>query len=163
MAWCPITNLQEANLSYEWNMGQFASAGTRASATWTSAYSADLAKAWPKYLNRPGLRDQHGRRLELTESSSGTYLAGSYYDHLIEVITTSLNHFLREVRSTEAVWQDGGWPYGVSDRIPCADTRVPPTPRPLGHRQSQRSAAPPLGRAARVMQADLVTRSVAHR
>ena len=37
MAWCPITSLHEANLSYEWNMGQFASTDTRASGTWTSA------------------------------------------------------------------------------------------------------------------------------
>jgi hypothetical protein len=80
MAWCPITSLHEANLSYEWNMGQFASTDTRAAGTWTSAYSNDLAHAWPKYVNRLGLRDEHGRRLELTESSTGVYLAGSYYD-----------------------------------------------------------------------------------
>jgi hypothetical protein len=110
MAWCPITNLQEANLSYEWNMGQFASTGTRASGTWTSAYSADLAKAWPKYLNRLGLRDEHGRRLELTESSSGTYLAGSYYDHLIEVITTSLNNFLSDNTFPYTITTQGGPP-----------------------------------------------------
>ncbi|HUO37592.1 MAG TPA: hypothetical protein VMU34_07045 [Mycobacterium sp.] len=94
MAWCPITSLHEANLSYEWNMGQFASTGTRASGTWTSAYSTDLAKAWASYLNHLGLRDHQGKRLELTESSSGNYLAGSYYDYLISVITTSLNNFL---------------------------------------------------------------------
>ncbi|MFC8512140.1 esterase [Streptomyces sp. NPDC057257] len=110
MAWCPITNLQEANLSYEWNMGQFASTGTRASGTWTSAYSADLAKAWPKYVNRLGLRDEHGRRLELTESSSGTYLAGSYYDHLIGVITTSLNNFLADNTFPYTITTQGGPP-----------------------------------------------------
>ncbi|WP_329243702.1 esterase [Streptomyces sp. NBC_01478] len=110
MAWCPITNLQEANLSYEWNMGQFASTSTRASGTWTSAYSADLAKAWPKYLNRLGLRDEHGRRLELTESSSGTYLAGSYHDHLIEVITTSLNNFLSDNTFPYTITTQGGPP-----------------------------------------------------
>ncbi|MFE2420725.1 esterase [Streptomyces hokutonensis] len=110
MAWCPITNLAEANLSYEWNMGQFASTGTRASTTWTSAYSADLAKAWPRYLNRLGLRDEHGRRLELTESTSGTYLAGSYYDHLIEVITTSLNNFLSDNTFPYTITTQGGPP-----------------------------------------------------
>ncbi|MEU9246835.1 esterase [Streptomyces sp. NPDC048385] len=110
MAWCPITSLHEANLSYEWNMGQFASTGTRASGTWTSAYSADLAKAWPRYLNRLGLRDEHGRGLELTESSSGVHLAGSYYDHLIEVITTSLNHFLSDNTFPYTVTTTGGPP-----------------------------------------------------
>lgn len=110
MAWCPITNLHEANLSYEWNMGQFASTGTRASGTWTSAYSTDLAKAWPKYLNRLGLRDEHGRRLKLAESSSGVYLAGSYYDHLIGVITTSLNNFLADTTFPYTVTTMGGPP-----------------------------------------------------
>ena len=94
MAWCPITSLHEANLSYEWNMGQFASTDTRASGTWTSAYSTDLANAYAKYLNGLGLRDEHGGRLELTKSSSGVYLAGSYYEYVISVITTSLNDFL---------------------------------------------------------------------
>ncbi|WP_229712863.1 esterase [Streptomyces fuscichromogenes] len=110
MAWCPITSLHEANLSYEWNMGQFASTGTRASGTWTSAYSADLAKAWPRYVNRLGLRDEHGRRLTLTESGSGTYLAGSYYDHLIEVITTSLNNFLSDNTFPYTITTMGGPP-----------------------------------------------------
>jgi len=100
MAWCPITNLQEANLSYEWNMGQFASTSTRASTTWTSAYSTDLAKAWPKYVNRLGL----------TESSSGVYLSGSYYDHLIEVITTSLNNFLADNTFPYTITTQGGPP-----------------------------------------------------
>ena len=94
MAWCPITSLHEANLSYEWNMGQFASTDTRASGTWTSAYSTDLANAWAKYLNHLDLRDERGGRLQLTESGSGVYLAGGYYEHLISVITTSLNEFL---------------------------------------------------------------------
>ncbi|MEU9344957.1 esterase [Streptomyces sp. NPDC048278] len=110
MAWCPITSLHEANLSYEWNMGQFASTGTRASGTWTGAYSADLAKAWPRYVNRLGLRDEQGRRLKLTESASGTHLAGSYYDHLIEVITTSLNNFLSDTTFPYTITTMGGPP-----------------------------------------------------
>lgn len=110
MAWCPITNLAEANLSYEWNMGQFASTGTRASTTWTSAYSADLAKAWPKYLNRLGLRDERGRRLKLTESGNGSHLSGSYYDHLIKVITTSLNNFLSDNTFPYTITTQGGPP-----------------------------------------------------
>lgn len=110
MAWCPITSLHEANLSYEWNMGQFASTGTRVSGTWTSAYSTDLAKAWPKYVNRLGLRDERGRHLKLTESDDGIHLAGSYYDHLIEVITTSLNNFLSDTTFPYTVTTQGGPP-----------------------------------------------------
>ena len=110
MAWCPITSLHEANLSYEWNMGQFFSTSTRASGTWTSAYSGDLAKAWPNYLNNLGLRDKHGKRLQLSKSSSGMYLAGSYYDYVMEVITTSLNNFLSDTTFPYTVTTQGGPP-----------------------------------------------------
>ncbi|WP_375490593.1 subtype A tannase [uncultured Jatrophihabitans sp.] len=96
MAWVPITNLDYSNTAYEWNMGQFASTGTRASGTWTSAYSGDLATAFASYQNALRLRDTSGKTLELTKSASGNHLAGSYYDHVIEVITTSLNDFLSD-------------------------------------------------------------------
>ena len=96
MAWVPITNLDYSNTAYEWNMGQFASTGTRASGTWTSAYSGDLATAFASYQNALALKDTSGKTLSLTKSASGNHLAGSYYDHLIGVITTSLNDFLSD-------------------------------------------------------------------
>ena len=94
MCWCPITSLDSANAAYEWNMGQFASSGTRAEGTWTRAYSQDLAAAFPTYLNGLKLTDAQGKPLTLESSSQGTYLAGSYYDHLVAVIQKSLNDFL---------------------------------------------------------------------
>ena len=94
MCWCPITTLDSANAAYEWNMGQFASSGTRAEGTWTKAYSQDLAAAFPAYLNALKLTDSSGKPLTLESSSKGTYLAGSYYDHLVAVIQKSLNDFL---------------------------------------------------------------------
>jgi len=94
MCWCPITPLDSANAAYEWNMGQFASSGTRAEGTWTKAYSQDLAAAFPTYLNALGLTDADDKPLTLESSSKGTYLAGSYYDHLVAVIQKSLNDFL---------------------------------------------------------------------
>lgn len=94
MCWCPITSLNEANAAYEWNMGQFASDGTRASGTWTEAYSKDLAAAFPTYLNGLGLTDSDGTSLQLEKSDSGVYLSGTYYDHLVGVIEDSLNAFL---------------------------------------------------------------------
>ena len=94
MCWCPITTLDSANAAYEWNMGQFASSGTRAEGTWTRAYSQDLAAAFPAYLNDLKLTDSSGKPLSLESSSKGTYLAGSYYDHLVAVIQKSLNDFL---------------------------------------------------------------------
>ena len=94
MCWCPITSLDSANAAYEWNMGQFASSGTRAEGTWTRAYSQDLAAAFPTYLNGLKLTDSQGKPLTLESSSQGTYLSGSYYDHLVSVIQKSLNDFL---------------------------------------------------------------------
>ena len=96
MAWCPITSLDYANASYEWNMGQFATTSTRAAGTWTSAYSADLSTAFASYLNKLGLKDSSGKTLTLAKSAGGTYLSGSYYDYLVSVITTSLNNFLSD-------------------------------------------------------------------
>ena len=94
MCWCPITSLDSANAAYEWNMGQFASSGTRAEGTWTRAYSQDLAAAFPTYLNGLKLTDAQGKPLTLESSSQGTYLSGSYYNHLVSVIQKSLNDFL---------------------------------------------------------------------
>lgn len=94
MCWCPITSLGSADAAYEWNMGQFATTSTRAEGTWTRAYCADLAAAYPAYLNTLGLKDADGTALTLQASASGTYLAGTYYDHLVGVIQDSLNEFL---------------------------------------------------------------------
>lgn len=94
MAWCPITSLDLANAAYEWNMGQFATSGTRAEGTWTKAYSLDLADAFAAYVNQLGLVDADGTKLALAESSSGSYLAGTYHDHVLGVIEASLNDFL---------------------------------------------------------------------
>ena len=94
MCWCPITSLDSANAAYEWNMGQFASSDTRAEGTWTRAYSQDLAAAFPAYLNGLKLTDSQGKPLTLESSSQGTFLSGSYYDHLVSVIQKSLNDFL---------------------------------------------------------------------
>ena len=94
MCWCPITSLNEANAAYEWNMGQFATSGTRAEGTWTEAYSTDLAAAYAQWVNSAGLTDADGTALTLERSSEGVYLAGTYYEHLMGVIEGSLNSFL---------------------------------------------------------------------
>ena len=106
MAWCPITSLNVGNAAYEWNMGQFASSGTRAEGTWTAAYSKDLAAAFAETVNELGLTDSKGTALKLERSSEGVYLTGSYYDHVVAEITTSLNNFLA----------DTAFPYTPSSR-----------------------------------------------
>lgn len=96
MCWYPITNLTQANLSYEWMMGQFSSEGTRAYGTWPRSLSRDMARAYTDSLNRMGLRDEQGNVLTLTQSESGIYMAGPYYDYLKTTIETSLNNFLKD-------------------------------------------------------------------
>lgn len=96
MAWCPITSLDYADEAYEWNMGQYSTAGTRADGTWTAALSDDMATAYAQYINQLGLTDENGTALTLTESSDGIYAAGTYYVYLKSVVETSLNNFLKD-------------------------------------------------------------------
>ena len=63
-------------------------------ATWTKAYSQDPRGRLPRLPNALKLTDSSGKPLTLESSSKGTYLAGSYYDHLVAVIQKSLNDFL---------------------------------------------------------------------
>jgi hypothetical protein len=111
MAWCPITSLDYADGAYEWNMGQYSSAETRAEGTWTSALSKDLAASYAEYINALGVKDENGNVLVLQESESGIYAAGSYYDYLMKTIETSLNNFLADTTFpyTEST---GGFPGG---------------------------------------------------
>lgn len=110
MAWCPITSLDEANEAYEWNMGQYATTGTRAAGAFTSALSKDLATAYVEYINKLGIKDENGNILVLTKSDMGIYTAGSYYDYLVKTVETSLNNFL--VDTTFPYTQTAGGPGG---------------------------------------------------
>jgi hypothetical protein len=116
MAWCPITSLDYADEAYEWNMGQYASAGTRASTAWTSALSKDLATAYAVYINQLGLKDAKGTALVLEKSADGIYTSGSYYDYLKATIEESLNHFLADTKfpytKTAGGFPGGGMPQG---------------------------------------------------
>ena len=95
MCWCPITSLGWADAAYEWNMGQFFSSDVRADTGYCSALSKDLAAAYIDHLN--GLKLHDGDTvLTLAESADGIGMAGSYYDYLLGVVETSLNHFLTD-------------------------------------------------------------------
>lgn len=112
MAWCPITSLDEADEAYEWNMGQFASTGTRAENTWTSALSKDLATSYAQYINQLGIKDEQGNVLTLEQSSEGIYTAGSYYTYLLATVETSLNNFLADT-TFPYTYTTGGGPGGM--------------------------------------------------
>lgn len=100
MCWCPITSLDEGDEAYEWNMGQFFTSSTRASGTFTKALSDDMASAYADFINGIGLKN-NGETLALTQSSSGIYLAGSYFDYIVSVIKESLNNYLADTYGTD--------------------------------------------------------------
>lgn len=112
MAWCPITSLDYADEAYEWNMGQYATSNTRASTTWTSALSDDLAVKYGEYINQLGLKDPEGNTLTLTETSDGIYTAGSYYNYILSVIENSLNNFLSDITFPYTPSSSSGGPGG---------------------------------------------------
>jgi len=100
VSWCPITNLDTADESYEWMMGI-----TRKGLTdEEQKISDELAKAWADYINSAGIKDKEGNVLKLEESSDGIYQAGSYYNYIKGVIEESLSYFLK----------DGFFPYEPS-------------------------------------------------
>ena len=66
IAYCPITDLGNADMAYEWLYGPLRSAGTTAGGTWgdpQAAASADLAAAYPAYLAGLGLTLADGNPL----------------------------------------------------------------------------------------------------
>ena len=95
MCWCPITELDVADEAYEWMMGQYATTGTRAEGTFTSAFSHGLAESFAEWVNGADI-EKDGAVLTLEETSEGVYAAGSYYDAVKALIERSLNNFLED-------------------------------------------------------------------
>lgn len=126
MCWCPITSLDYADEAYEWMMGQYATTGTRADSTWTSALSDDLSQTFAAYINELGLTDENGTVLLLSPSESGVYTSGSYYDYLLSEVERSLNNFLSDTEfpytsGADTGMADGGFPGGASGNPPSGD------------------------------------------
>lgn len=101
MCWCPVTNLDYANEAYEWNLG----ASRSGLDDETQALSDTMAKAFAEYINALGLKTSAGDVLMLTESDTGIYQSGSYYDYIKSEIERSLNNFLSD---TEFPYTSGG-------------------------------------------------------
>jgi hypothetical protein len=100
MCWCPITSLDEGDEAYEWNMGQFFTSSSRTNGTFTKALSDDMASAYADFINGIGLKN-NGETLSLTQSSSGFYLSGTYYDYIVSVVSESLNNYLSDTYGTD--------------------------------------------------------------
>lgn len=92
MCWCPITNLDQADEAYEWNMGNTRSGLSEDE----QAISDGMAAEFADYINALGLTDEAGNTLTLAESNEGIFQSGTYYDHIKATIETSLEHFLTD-------------------------------------------------------------------
>ena len=90
MCWCPITNLDTADESYEWMMGCTRSGLSDEE----QAISDAQANAWADYINSAGFKTQDGTILTLTQSENGIWQSGSYYELVKSEIERSLNNFL---------------------------------------------------------------------
>ncbi len=90
MCWCPITNLDMGDASYEWNMGL-----TRSSlSTADQNISKGLASVFADYINAIGfLHPTTGDTLTLESTSDGYYQSGSYYEYIIEVINDAVSRY----------------------------------------------------------------------
>ena len=153
MCWCPITNLDTADESYEWMMGT-----TRSGLSDDEQQISDkLAEAYASYINSAGLTDESGNTLTLTKSSSGIYQSGSYYDYIKSVIETSLNNFLSDTTfpydassSSSKGGTGGGMPSGEKpDGAPSGD-------KPDGAPGGDSSAS---GNSSKIEDVDNVTRN----
>jgi len=109
MCWCPITNLDSADMAYEWNLGV-----TRTGLTeWQQTVSDGLAYAYANYINGLELQDAEGNILTLETSEDGIYQAGTYYDYVLSVIEGSLNHFLSDNEFPYTVASSGSFGGGM--------------------------------------------------
>lgn len=104
MCYCPIIDITNANIAYEWMYGNqhifLRDDNTGGSLTpFQIELSKDLAKLYPEYQNSLQLRDGAGRLLMLTGSRTGTY-----YDFLLTMISDSVTHY---IKTTPRFWNDG--------------------------------------------------------
>lgn len=88
--WCPITNLDEADGAYEWNMGLTRSGLSTADAS----ISKGLAASFATYINSIGLKNPDtGETLTLSSTSDGYYQSGSYYSYIMGVINDAVSRY----------------------------------------------------------------------
>lgn len=90
MCWCPITNLDMGDTSYEWNMGLTRSSLSSAD----QSISIGLASVFADYINAIGLKHpSSGATLTLESTSDGYYQSGSYYEYIMEVINDAVSRY----------------------------------------------------------------------
>ncbi len=89
MCWCPITNLDQADAAYEWNMGL-----TRSVSGSDLSISKALAAEFATYINAIGFKHPtSGNTLTLSSTDDGYYQSGSYYEYIMEVINDAVTRY----------------------------------------------------------------------
>ncbi len=90
MCWCPITNLDQADAAYEWNMGLTRSSLSSAD----QSISKGLAAEFAEYINAIGFKHPtSGETLTLAATDDGYYQSGSYYEYTMEVINDAVSRY----------------------------------------------------------------------
>jgi hypothetical protein len=90
MCWCPITNLDQADGAYEWNMGL-----TRSGlGTADQSISKGLAASFATYINAIALKNPDtGETLTLSATDNGYYQSGNYYQYIMGVINDAVKRY----------------------------------------------------------------------
>jgi hypothetical protein len=90
MCWCPITNLDQGDGSYEWNMGLTRSSLSSADLS----ISKGLASEYATYINAIGLKNPStSTALTLSSTTNGYYQKGSYYEYVMGVINNAVSRY----------------------------------------------------------------------
>lgn len=90
MCWCPITNLDQADAAYEWNMGLTRSSLSSAE----QSISKGLAAEFATYINSIGFKHPtSGETMTLSSTDDGYYQSGTYYEYTMEVINDAVSRY----------------------------------------------------------------------
>ncbi len=89
MCWCPITNLDQGDAAYEWNMGL-----SRSVSGSDLSISKALAAEFATYINAIGFKHPStGETLTLSATDDGYYQSGSYYEYIMEEINDAITRY----------------------------------------------------------------------
>ncbi|MCD8099211.1 MAG: hypothetical protein LUE06_01330, partial [Oscillospiraceae bacterium] len=108
MAYCPIADINNADMAYAWMRYDSSVNGSKYDFTaFQIELEKDLAYAFCEYINSLNLKDEDGNALGFDVDDNGDIISprqGSYYDKILENMSDALNLF---AENTE-------WPYSVT-------------------------------------------------
>ena len=73
-AYCPITNLEHADMAYEWMFGSLSEGQHGEITPEMKEISSSLASAFPAYVNSLGYKNARGESLSLDENGQGSFV-----------------------------------------------------------------------------------------